>query len=521
MNTGIVSQPSQDKYTYNINRNFHFFQVMLVSVDGDGKAIGAGQIIKPSAIKSLVLEDALKDFYHKGYIIIDNSYDVIERDVTNGSDPSSPQYYSQANQPSNQNAGFLFKGESRDIMHIDIMPYLDQQNPNSLGGNDLQTVFRLSYDFVIYNSEEIPGDKPDQKFKKLYFWDLYYQLLSEKNVPFTTSNYINGNTTQLDDGERGIPTGLAIQALLGEAFPDTEGYPLSISYDDGKTIQTISPVNITSINNYTTKYGNNKNWDIGGGSLFFSAPSTYKALDSIDYILTRHISNSESDYNPCIMRLERYPRAMSLKSLKQYFSQAYDKTSGLSKEYYLETIKIGGVNQDNAKEYISHAYTPSDGLYMEKIGTINSFSFDNMPGAISQQELVTRFVHSYRYNDKQFNIDANRNSVQQSMAAYKKDYVDPMLSNNSTAPFTNFAPGQYRYTNTNIDNVFSVTESDSNIRLAYGRNRFLYASIMTNNLISFRLPGSTHRQAGRFIGIDRDGGSKARCAVGSLDPYGK
>jgi pyrimidine operon attenuation protein/uracil phosphoribosyltransferase len=28
---------------------------------------------------------------------------------------------------------------------------------------------------------------------------------------------------------------------------------------------------------------------------------------------------------------------------------------------------------------------------------------------------------------------------------------------------------------------------------------------MSNNIISFRLPGYTARQAGRFIGIDRDG----------------
>jgi len=79
---------------------------------------------------------------------------------------------------------------------------------------------------------------------------------------------------------------------------------------------------------------------------------------------------------------------------------------------------------------------------------------------------------------------------------------------NSSGPdpaFPNFAPGQLRYQNKNINNIFSVSEQDPDQRLAWGRNQFLYASVFSNNLISFRLPGSTHRQAGYFIGIDRDG----------------
>jgi hypothetical protein len=196
---------------------------------------------------------------------------------------------------------------------------------------------------------------------------------------------------------------------------------------------------------------------------------------------------------------------MSLKSLTQYFNQAYDKQTDLSKDYYLETIKLGGYNESDARDFVSHAFTPRDGLYFENIGTIKSFSFDNMPGAISQQEMVSRFVHTYNYDNKQFIIDVERNSVEQAMNTYKQNYVDNMLSNNTTPPYPNFAPGSLRSTNTNVLNIFSTSTQDSDIRLGLGRNSFLYASIMANNLISFRLPGSTHRQAGRFIGIDRDG----------------
>ena len=500
-----VSIPKSDLYTYNINNNFYTFQVTLISINGPTET--KGQDIKPSAIKSLVIEDSFKNFFHKGYIIIDNSYDVIERDVDNTLDPSSPQYYNNVGQAGSGNLGFLFRGEARDILRIDIMPRLDESNFDSQGDINTQAVFRMVYDFAVYNSEEIAGSEPSQKYKKLFFWDLYYQLMTEKNTSFSTSNYLNvQDINQLDDIERGIPTGLAALALIKEAFPDGSEYPANISYRDSKgfTTQTITDVNAT-IANYNPETYQNINWDIGGGNIFFSTPTKFKAIDSLNYILSRHVSNIGSNYDQCFLRLERYPREFSLKSLRQYFNQAYDNNNDIPGNYYLETIKIGGYDQGDGKDFYGHAFTPAGGLYFERIGTVKSFSFDNMPGLYSQQELVSRFVHSYNYDNKQFNIDALANSVEEAMKAYKDSYVDCLISSNEYPSYPNFAPGQYRDKNINIDNVFTVINDDPNKRLAVGRNRFLYASVMTNNLISFRLPGSTHRQAGRFIGIDRDG----------------
>jgi hypothetical protein len=80
-----------------------------------------------------------------------------------------------------------------------------------------------------------------------------------------------------------------------------------------------------------------------------------------------------------------------------------------------------------------------------------------------------------------------------------------MISSSEEPAFPNFAPGQLRYTNKNVKNVFSVSNQDPGQRLNLGRNQFLYNSIIMNNVITFRLPGTTHRQSGFFIGIDRDG----------------
>jgi len=499
---------SSSEFIFNINQQPYYFQVALISLDG------AAQYLKPTAIKAFVIEDNFKDIFHKGYIIIDNMTDFIERsDSANVSkDPGTPNYYAgaAASQSSYQGTNFLIKGDSRDILHIDIIPILDNYNDGASASVPIQNSFRLIFDFAIYNMEEIPGDKPSHKSKKFYFHDLYYELLTEQNVPFSTSRYITSGTVEnLDNTERAISTGLALQALLGETFPQTSQYPLDIYYDDGGggNQTTTAPITPQTIDSFDSK---NTAWDQGGGNIFFSAPPKFKAIDCLKYILSRHVSNKDSNYDQCFLRLERSPRAMSFKSLKQYFDDALDGNNAGA--IYLETARIGAYDTVSPDEqldvYSDKLFSPADGAYFPQIGTIKSYTFDNMAGMYSQYELVSNFVHSYTYNGKQFNIDAEENSVLRAIDIYKQNYVQNMLAGgDDTGPWPSptFAPGTIRTTNNNLNNNFSVVDNDANVRLAWGRNKFMYAGTLTNNLMSFRLKGSTHRQAGRFIGIDRDG----------------
>jgi hypothetical protein len=506
-------------YNHKINNNDYTFKVTLVSTAGNKSR---AQDIKPTSIKEFYISDTVQNFYNEGYIIINNSQDVIERDTPEVSPFTNPAYYNNAGSTtnntnpsdpdgatSNAEAGFLFRGESRDILRIDIMPKLDSNTVNSLGASNGRKYFYMNYDFAIYDSEEIIGDAPGQKFKKLYFWDLFYQLMREKNVVFSTANVVNKTLTttgasgaplpqNADNTDRAIPTGVALKEFLKVAFPDNENYPISFS------------VNIPGIEDITSltqdqQDQQNIDWDIGGTNIFFSAPANFKAIDSVNYILSRHVSNTDTNFDQCFLNLTRDTRQFQFKSLSQYFKQAYNPANDTPGDYYLETLKLGGNTQQDGASNVAPYFTPSTGIYFQRIGTIKSFSFDNMAGIHSQQRLVPTFVHSYDYKNKQFQIDIARNGIEQAMKTYQQNYINYMNSSSEQPAFANFAPGQLRYLNKNVNNVFSTTEQDPDQRLAWGRNEFLYASIFTNNLISFRLPGSTHRQAGAFVGIDRDG----------------
>jgi hypothetical protein len=511
-------------YNHLINNTDYLFKITLISAAGNKSR---AQDIKPSAIQEFFISDTLNNFYQQGYIVINNSFDIIERDTPIADPYSDPRYYNNAGQSANSNyydltdgasnnidAGFLFRGEGRDILRVDIMPRLDGTMVNGLGSEQGRKFFYMNFDFAIYDFEEIVDNNTGLKSKKLYFWDLYYQLMLEKNVPFTTAtfasttsayNQITQNTAgsafieNADNKDRAIPTGIALKEFLKTTFPPNENYPIdfSINIPGNNDITNLSQSDIDN---------QNIDWDIGGTNIFFSTPANYKATDCVDYILSRHVSNTQSNFDQCFLQLDRSTRTWTFKSLSQYFRQAYDALTDGPGDLYIETIKIGGYTNEDGKGKTINYFTPANGLFI-RIGTIKNFSFDSMSALHAQRKLVPYLVHSYDYENKQFQIDIERNGIAQAMKTYQQNYVNYMNSKEGSGkpPFANFAPGQLRYRNKNVNNVFSTTEQSADQRLASGRNEFLYASVFTNNLLSFRLQGSTHRQAGEFIGIDRDG----------------
>jgi hypothetical protein len=463
-----------DENTIIFNGTTYSFNIGIINTDQRYREI------KPAAIKSLVLEDQIHNTFHRGYMIVDNSFGALERNIESSPPASSPQYYTPLSQQ--QNKGFIFKGDSRDIVSIDIMPKLTDGPFTTDDDDDASKLFRITLDMAVYNTEEILTEEPGRKYIKLYLWDLYYELLKEKNVAFSTANILSSqDINDLSNSQRGVRTGTVLKEFLKTAFDPNDGYPVSID---------------------------EQNFEEGSTPLFFSSPANYKGIDSVEYILSRHVSSPDNDFDPAFLELERYPRQFILKSLKSHFNGAYDRGSLLDDQGgndFLETYKIGGYdNNSTVIPVLKVNYGPKYALFLEKLATISNFSFENMPGYFSQDKLTSIDVHSYNYEDKQFSIESYRNDITESMAVYKKNYVDSMKGENGNPPAANFIPGAYRTLRKNIQNVFSVVDNVENQRLAFGRNDFLFNSIFMNNIINFKVLGSSHRQSGRFIAIERD-----------------
>jgi len=497
-------------YRHRINNDYYQFRVTLYNADGKA------QRLAPTGIKSLVIEDDFYDFYHKGYIIIDNRYDAIERSVVENV------------QTNDKVPSFIFMGDARDWLSIDIFPVGEN---NELDKVDIRRHSEINFQAAIYNVEEISTDTPDVKFKKLYFWDKYYEYLREKNIfwssaevvenritggddtntvieedPFFRDNieYLKNlkvkNVANFSDNDRSIPTGEALKKLIAAALPEEDKYP------------ALFPTQNFNENGEVTSsaiiYENDINWDLGSSSVFFSSPVRYKALDGMVYILSRHVSNPETLYDQSFLRLDRAYRCFTFRPLSTYFKNAYasDDRGG---PLYIETVMLGGYGQgdeDNAVYATVSNFTPKKGAFrLLQTGASVNFALEPSIGLITQRELTSQIIHSYDTDEKEFRVEGERNSIEEIMSTYQKNYVDSIKPNR----WSSIVPGINRLKHKNVQNHFSTVEADPLQRLVTGRNKALYTAIFSNNQVKFKAPGSTFRQAGKFVGLDRDGSSPA------------
>lgn len=461
-----------------VNRSFVDFRIVLASYTGRSFTL------KPKAIKELVIEDKIHNFYASGYIVLDDSFSAIERSDDDNANTSNPTYYN-VGLKSSKKGGYLFHGDSVDTISMKILPKLTNSTFSNTDDEIIKKNFLLNYTFTIYNIEEIPSTAVNEKWKKIYFWDIYYDVLRQKSSYFSTADLTDSdNITNTSDIERGTTTGNALSSLL---------------------VKSLEPIFKDEF-----KIGE---FDLGQSKIFFSAPNQFKDIDCINYILNHHVSTQDNNYDHCLLRLDRYPRTFNLVSLKKLFANAVSNKQNASAttgskivggSEFLETYKIAGfanANPDGYNLQFELSYDPTLAPYLGNLGNVKSYTFDEMSGDLSRQILSPRIVHYYNSNNKQFNIDSELNSSEEFSNTFNENYVKP-FGNSSVA---SFIPGKLRDTFQNMQNVYYVSHFDDKFtRLAQGRTQLLYDTLNLSNTVKFRVTGSTHRQPGKFILITRE-----------------
>jgi hypothetical protein len=168
---------------------------------------------------------------------------------------------------------------------------------------------------------------------------------------------------------------------------------------------------------------------------------------------------------------------------------------------YLETYKIAGYSNVNSfLPTFNAVFTPPFAPYLTTEGNLDVYSFDSVAGLYTQPTINSKIVHFYDYDNKEFDIDAERNSINNFSTAANKSYIAPFsLQGTST-----FQIGSFRQQNRNTSNEFAAVEFDKNQRLSLGLAQNLKNYVYLNNFVTFKVQGATYRQAGKFIGINRE-----------------
>jgi hypothetical protein len=123
--------------------------------------------INTSALVKLCIEEDSREWFKKGYLIVNNKENIIER---------------RPNEFISSAANYKFRNDGRDLILVNIKPVYDGATDSIETDAFPSAGWELNYIFSVYDVEDIPGNKPDQKNIKLYFWEFDYQLFAEFNT---------------------------------------------------------------------------------------------------------------------------------------------------------------------------------------------------------------------------------------------------------------------------------------------------------------------------------------------------
>lgn len=455
-----------------------------------------------SGVEGLVIEDDLFKWYQTGYITLKNDENALER--SSGPDKILGIL--------NLSKTYKIRGDGRDIISISICPKLSNVKSfiQKVMGMDIQPdedIYKLQNEYAVYDTKTEYLDS-GAELKTLYFWDLRYQLLLERNVHYSTGlvkikkdKAFGKKIRQVNNDDRSIPTGDAIQEFIKQSLEDQKP-----QFDD-------------------------KLWDKGGANVFYSSPAQYKGINDLDKLVETHVSRDSADNDFCIFKYDAYIDKWTLIPISTYFANAlkgeeagdyqFDKfqvsyhsgpvskfLSLLGAKEKAPKLKVSDIN--------SKARNPRQPLpLLSKIGRKNmlqgeiaelekdQWRFEDLAGLDNQTLLTTYAVHSYNMSSHEFNVDVYNNEIQTVTEKFQKQYIEKnFLGDSKPSTSFNITPGKK---NRKVMNNLFTLSNDEKTRAVRGRNQLYKNLIFLNNACSINIKGETYRRSGRFFSVDRRG----------------
>lgn len=427
--------------------------------------------INPAGMASLVIEESALSWFKRGYIILENNENVIER---------------RPNEFFDKNANYKFRNDGRDLLMVNIKPVVENQDSVLANENPFPAdLWELSYMFSIYDVEDIAvGPTTQKKYFKLYFWETDCQIFEETAVNWNTNSVLyqskpelRGKSAYIDDKTRKVPTGLAIKDLIKETLESKVGPQVFA-----------------------------KDWDPGASNIFYSPASNNFAATDLNYLLHRHVSSNISgniEGDAAILFRDRYTKTWSLLSLSKLMSYAVNnqQTAGLLQyEQFL-------ITSENASSVIipSLRHTPQDptgtrNIYMGNSSNVANFQFVDMASVDNTFAFISKPCASNSTKRKQFSLDFQENDIENVKAFFQKNYVDRFKVN--TKPKALLTLNKTKTESPAIETTFSYGTEKLD-RYPDARNAVLKSALFLNGCLNFTVPGSTFRRSNVFIGLDR------------------
>lgn len=478
-------------------------------------------------VDSFSIEESLMNWITKGWIVISTDFEVLER----GSTASVPDNVAQ--QIADSKPSYLFRTDGRNRLSIRLFPLAKNNEDGSVNPQSDEypkDSWEICYDFVIYDVEDLPTKSNQKKLRKYYFWDERYQILSERNIEYSTAytaqnslaiNGINNSVpittnsnikpSTLPDIKRSVNANIALQDIIRTA----SSTPPVMKNVIGKSKIKVGFKDLSdggSINNPTEPMDafDAENWEVGDNNnlLFYTSPSNATVIDDINYVLGYCMSN---DKGPVFLD---FGRSTNDKTWKLFgLSSLFKKSNDIQIERLI--IEDSVINKNPPIERAST--TPKGNIvnFMSPVASrITSYSFAPMV-AMDDARITNAPVHNFDFSTGSFKILFNQNKA--------KDVRDQMQTYGKLGLY-NFLPKNPNYNNSQILLNLNQTKTKGiNLTNNFVPQRFFPTNIsqlqmmkdalFLNQAISFRVQGLTLRTPGKFLFIDRLGYD------GKLNPF--
>ena len=442
------------------------FLVYLWNNDERGIKIPRG------SIQELVVNDDITRWYQTGHLVFKNPRDAVERVNKKYSGGSTADV-----------SPMRWRGDGRDYIYIEIDIPISEDILNSESLNNEVYTFRFIGSVV--DTQDVLGQNPDGKLKKIYFWDYRQEIMASRSLSWSAAkaskkkeaNITNYKSLHLvSDEERSIYTGDAIKDIITKSLQTSKTQP-----------------------EFETDFS------IGGVKTEYVSPANSKASDDLEYMIGEHVHDTKNR-EPCLLRCNRYTDKWSLLPLSEYYKRCYIKDKDFPGEFLYDRFYLGDQsNQDEVTQNtqrIPENYTGTNNAFIDS-NIIDDFEFAVPTAQDNNVMFSTTVVHIYDFKQKQFHI-----RLEESDSQANREYLQKsVLSNTKTdgEPGTSIVLNNAKKENKIVTHTFTNKSSKAGEALA-GRNPMLKGAVFHGNTIKFSCKGFPSRQAGRFISIDRDTG---------------
>jgi hypothetical protein len=443
-------------------------------------------------VDSLVINESIQSCFTTAEITFNTDFELLSRgspnDLTVG-DKTIPKI----------KAPYIDRTDGRNRISIQIVPI----NNEDLDTYD-ENLWSMSYDFVVTDIQDLNVPNTQRKKRKYILVDERYQILSEKNIEWSTREYVSITqnipaNTLTDDQSATFPNVILTYLLYLAGYNQKTQEFTKVGFDANGTINAANvPFFNLDANNWDTAT------DINDNKLLYHSPANATALDDLYHVLSHCMGK---DKGPVILDLGR---SLSDKSWKLYnLTTLFENSSNNQIErLFIEDSS----SPDNTTPPIARATTDtstSKNFTSSVASRIQRYKFVPMVST-DDSRILNSPLHYYDFQNNQWNIWAEENTAKK---------VEEQLSNYAKAGLYSHKSGLNPHVLLNLNktkiegimtkNEYSPTKYISPVA---PRNQMVLDALFLGQAIAFQAMGLTIRAPGKFIFIDR-------IASGDTNPF--